>query len=383
MKISLSRPDITGKERRAVADVLESPFLALGPKLREFEEKFAKFIGTKYAVAVNSGTSGLHLLIRALDIKKGDEVITTPFSFIASANCILYEGARPIFVDIDPLTLNIDPQKIEKAITKRTKALVIVDIFGHPAEWDKILRIAKKYHLKVIEDSCEALGAEYFTKVAPKSRLARGKWGRCGNFGDAAVFAFYPNKQITTGEGGMVVTDNKKIAELCQSMHNQGRRIKGGKWLEHIRLGYNYRMTDVQAAMGMAQLARIYEIFKKRDRVAKIYNRRLSDVPTIKVPYVSPRVKTSWFVYVIQLSENYTRKDRDQISKKLQKAGIECSNYFQCIHLQPFYKELFGYKRGDFPIAESVSNRTIALPFYNNLKEREIKYMVKILKQCF
>lgn len=368
MKIPLSSADITQKEQEAVLRVLKSSRLALGPKLKEFEEKFAKYIGTKYAIAVNSGTSGLHLLIRALGIKKGDEVITTPFSFIASANCILYEQAKPVFVDIDPLTLNIDPNKIEKVITKRTKALVIVDIFGHPADWDPILKIAKKHKLKVVEDSCEALGAEY-----------KGK--KCGNFGEAAVFAFYPNKQITTGEGGIIVTDNKKIADLCRSMMNQGRKVKNGKWLEHIRLGYNYRMNETQAAMGIVQLSRIKEILKKRNKVAKMYNEKLKSIPNIKALYVAPWAKISWFIYVIQLGDKYSRKNRDEIMKKLQKAGIQCNNYFQCIHLQPFYQDLFGYKRGDFPIAESVSDRTIALPFYNNLKEKQIDYIAQNLKK--
>ncbi|MDD3101656.1 MAG: DegT/DnrJ/EryC1/StrS family aminotransferase [Patescibacteria group bacterium] len=368
--INLSKPDITKKEINSVLKVLKTPYLALGPKLKEFEKKLAAYIGSKYAIAVNSGTSGLHLLVRALGIKKGDEVITTPFSFIASANCILYEGAKPIFVDIDPLTLNIDPQKIEKAITKRTKAIITVDIFGHPADWDSILKIAKKYKLKIIEDSCEALGAEY-------------KGRKCGNFGDAAVFAFYPNKQITTGEGGIIVTDNKKISEMCQSMHNQGRKVKDGKWLEHIRLGFNYRMSDIQAAIGITQLERIKEIIKKREKVAKMYNKKLSNLEKkglIKLPYVATWAKISWFVYVIQLTKNFTRRDRDQIMKKLQKTGIQCNNYFQCIHLQPFYRRLFNHKSGDFPIAESVSGKTIALPFYNNLTEKEIKYIVKNLE---
>lgn len=369
MKIPLSRPDLTLKERQAVNKVLKTPYLALGPKLKEFEEKFASYIGTKYAIAVNSGTAGLHLLVRALGIKRGDEVITTPFSFIASANCILYEGAKPVFVDIEPNTLNIDPNKIERAITKRTKAMLIVDIFGHPADWDKILKIAKKYKLKVIEDACEALGAEY-----------KGK--KCGTFGEAAVFAFYPNKQMTTGEGGMIVTNNKKIAELCQSMRNQGREIKNNHWLEHVRLGYNYRMNEIEAALGIVQLSRIKEILKKRERVAQIYNHYLSKIPDIQIPYVSPRAKISWFVYVIRLADKYSRRDRDIILKKLEKAGIQSSNYFPSIHLQPFYRNLFGYKRGDFPIAESVSDRSIALPFYNHLTEKEIRYIVKILKKC-
>ncbi len=390
MTIPLSGPDITKKEQEAVLKVLKTPYLSLGPKLKEFEEKFAHYIGTKYAIAVNAGTSGLHLIIRALEISKDDEVITTPFSFIASANCILYEGAKPVFVDIEPKTLNIDPDKIEKAITKKTKALIIVDIFGHPADWGKILKIAKKYNLKVIEDSCEALGAEY--KIQNPDQEIKNvlnlktdaRWVKCGNFGEAAIFSFYPNKQITTGEGGMIVTNNKKIADLYRSMTNQGRKIKNGQWLNHIRLGYNYRMTEIQAALGIVQLKRIKEILKKREKVARAYNEKLiklvKPIQYIKLPYIAPWAKISWFVYVIQLTDKYSRKNRDQMLKELQKAGIQCSNYFQCIHLQPFYRKMFGYKRGMFPVAESVSDRTIALPFYNNLTEEKIKYISKTFK---
>jgi len=369
MKVSLSSADLGRREQQAVMEVLKASRLALGPKLREFEKKFARYIGAKYALAVNSGTSGLHLLIRALEISQGDEVITTPFSFIASSNCILFERAKPVFVDINEKTLNIDPAKIEKVITKKTKAILAVDIFGHPVDWDPIIRIAKKHNLKIIEDSCEALGAEY-----------KGK--KCGNFGQAAVFAFYPNKQMTTGEGGIIVTNNKKIIDLCRSMHNQGREVKNGRWLNHVRLGYNYRMTEIQAVLGIAQLSRIKEILKKREKVAKLYNQKLKNIPEIQIPRIAPWAKISWFVYVIQLNKNYSRKDRDQIIKKLQKEDIQCSNYFQCIHLQPFYKKEFGYKRGDFPIAESVSDRTIALPFFGNLSEKEINYVVKNLKKC-
>lgn len=369
MKIPLAQPDITEKERKAVLGVLETPRLALGPKLREFEQKFAQYIGTKYALAVSSGTAGLHLAIRALGISQQDQVITTPFSFIASANSILYEKAKPVFVDINKKTLNIDPQKIEKALTPKTKAILPVDVFGHPADWDSILKIAHKHNLKVISDSCEALGAEY-----------KGK--KSGNFGDAAVFSFYPNKQITTGEGGMIVTDNKRIIDICRSMSNQGRKIKEGEWLEHLRLGYNYRMTEMQAALGISQLKRINEILKKREKVAEMYNEKLKKIPQIKTPCQSPWAKISWFVYVIRLNKKYSRQDRDQIIKKLKKKGIGCSNYFQCIHLQPFYREKFGYQPGDFPTTESVSKRTIALPFHNNLTKKEINYVVEILKKC-
>ena len=376
MKIPLSQPDITKKERDAVLGVLKTPNLALGPKLKEFEQNMAKFAGRKYAIATNSGTSGLHLAIKALGIGKGpafakatagrDEVITSPFSFISSANCVLFEQAKPVFVDIDPNTLNIDPLKIEKAITKKTKAMVIVDIFGHPVDWDPIIKIAKKYKLKIIEDSCEAIGAEY-----------KGK--KCGSFGEISTFAFYPNKQMTTGEGGIILTDDEKIANYCRALTNQGRKIEGGQWLNHSYLGYNYRMSDINASLGVAQLSRIKEILRKRDKVARLYNKKLKNIKGVTLPYIAPYAKMSWFVYVIQVAG--TRKYRDNVMNKLREQGVNCSNYFQCIHLQPLYKKMFGYKRGDFPIAEEISDKTIALPFYNNLTEKEIDYVVKVLIQ--
>lgn len=368
MKIPLSQTDITDLERKAVLDVLKTPNLSLGPKLKEFEKKIAQYIGEKYAIAVNSGTSALHLIVRALGIKDGDEVITTPFSFIASANCILYERAKPVFVDIDEKTLNIDPQKIKGKITKKTKAILAVDVFAHPADWDSLQKLVKKHKLFLIEDSAEALGSEY-----------KGK--KCGSFGNAAIFSFYPNKQITIGEGGVVLTNNKRITDLCQSMVNQGRKIKGGKWLEHIQLGYNYRLDELSCALGIAQLNRIREILERRAKVATTYNKKLKDFPEIEIPYLAPDVKISWFVYVIRLSKKYSNRDRDKVIREMAKRGIQCSDYFQPIHLQPFYKKMFGYKIGDFPICENISQRTVALPFYNNLKEKEINYVVKNLKE--
>jgi perosamine synthetase len=368
IEVPLSSPDITEKETKAVLEKLKTPSLSLGPKLGEFEEKVAKYIGVKHAVAVNSGTSALHLIVKALGIKEGDEVITTPFSFIASSNCILFERAKPVFVDIDPLTLNINPGLIAKKINKRTKAILPVDIFGHPAEWDGLRKIAKKYNLKLIEDSCEALGSEYKGKKA-------------GGFGDAGAFAFYPNKQITTGEGAVVVTDNKKIASLCISMRNQGREPAKNEWLDHVRLGYNYRISDINCTLGIAQMERIDEILAKRAKVADRYNRWLREIDEIELPYISPEVKISWFVYVVKLKKPFGRTRRDRILAGLRKKGIECSNYFSPIHLQPFYRKMFGHKIGDFPVTESVSERTIALPFYNNLGVEKIDYVVKTLKR--
>lgn len=365
--IPLSGPDITDRERQAVLEVLNTQHLSLGPKLALFEEKMAAIAGTKFAVAVNSGTSALHLIVRAMGIGEGDEVITTPFSFIASSNCILFERARPVFVDIDPLTLNLDPGLIEEAVTPRTKAILGVDVFGHPADWDAIGDIAKRRSVKVIEDSCEAIGAFY------KGRPA-------GSFGQAGAFAFYPNKQMTTGEGGVIVTDDEEIASLCRSMRNQGRG-ESDEWLQHTRLGFNYRLSDIQCALGIVQAERLEELLAKRERVARWYSERLGDIEEIEVPFVHPSVsRMSWLVYVIRLSEHFSGEDRDLILSQLRGKGISCSNYFTPIHLQPFYAGMFNYKTGDFPIAESVSKRTIALPFFSNLSEEQVDLVVSNLR---
>jgi len=367
-KIPLSKPDITEKEKKAVLGVLNTPNLSLGKKYLEFEKLVAKFVGVKYTIAVNSGTSGLHLIVRALSIGKRDEVITTPFSFISSANCILFEGAKPVFVDINENTFNIDISKIEGKITNKTKAILAVDIFSQPADWDELKRIAKKHNLYLIEDSAEALGSEY-----------QGK--KCGSFGDAGVFAFYPNKQITTGEGGMILTNNKRIANLCKSMANQGRKLVNGKWLEHVRLGYGYRLDEISCALGIAQIERVEEILRKRIKIAQLYNKKLKVIKNLEIPYIKTGNKISWFVYVVKLSENLAGKKRNKIIKEMVKRGIQCSNYFQTIHLQPFYKKEFLYKEGNFPVAENISKRTLALPFFNNLTEKEIDFVVKNLKE--
>jgi len=359
-KIPLSKPDITDLEIKAVIDVLKSPCLSLGPKVEEFEKLMADYIGRKYAIAVNSGTSALHLIIRALGIKENHEVITSPFSFISSSNCILYEKAKPVFVDIDAKSLNIDPLKIEEKITEKTKAILAVDVFGVSADWNKLEQIAEKHNLLLIEDSAEALGSEYNGK-------------KCGSFGKASIFSFYPNKQITTaGEGGIILTDDEETADLCYSMRNQGRKQENNKWLEHVCLGYNYRMPEVCAAMGIVQLKRIDKILEKRNKVAFLYNEKLKHIKGIQVPDNSG----TWFVYVIKIDKRY---ERDKIIKQMAEKGIQCSNYFYPIHLQPFYKQLFNYKQGDFQISEDVSQRTIALPFYNDLSEKEIEFIVETL----
>ncbi len=367
MKIPLSAPDITESEINAVTEVLRSPRLSLGPKLTEFENNFAAYIGAKHAVAVNSGTSGLHLCVRALGLQTGDEVITTPFSFVASANVLLLENCVPVFVEIDPQTLNIDAAKIEAAITERTKAIMVVHVFGRPAPMREILKIAEKYDLKIIEDACEAVGAEYGGK-------------KVGNLGDCGVFAFYPNKQITTGEGGMILTDDTRIAETCRALSNQGRDPHAD-WFDHAALGYNYRLSDINCALGIEQLKRIEEILSKREAAARKYHERLAADGHIILPELEfTGGRLSWFVYVVQLNENFTRADRDTLVRRMNENGIGCGRYFAPIHLQPFYVEKFGYRAGDFPLAESAANRVMALPFYNRISGAQIEDVCAMLE---
>ena len=363
--IALSGPSITRGEERAVAAVLRSRRLALGPRVAEFERKLARYTGVRHGVAVSSGTAALHLVVRALGIGPGDEVVTTPFSFVASSNCLLYEGAMPVFCDVEPDTFNIDPAAVAAAITPRTRAILAVDVFGHPADWPALRRIARRHGLALVEDSCEALGAALGRR-------------RCGSFGDAAVFAFYPNKQLTTGEGGMIVTNRARLAGLCRSMANQGRRERSGSWLEHVRLGFNYRMSELNAALGLAQFARISTILVRRARVARWYGQELSGIPGIELPRVRPRVRMSWFVYVVRLGPDAPA--RACVLAGLRSRGIECSDYFRPIHLQPCYRERFGFKPGDFPVAEAVGARTVALPFHAGLGRAEVRRVADALR---
>lgn len=367
MDIALSRPDITQAERDAVAAVLETPFLSLGPKLKEFEEAFARYVGTRHAVALSSGTCALHLCIRALGIGAGDEVITTPFSFVASANCILFEKARPVFVDVDPDDWCIDPRKIEAAITPRTKALLPVDVFGIIPDMTAIRALARKHHLRIIEDSCEAAGATRDGRPA-------------GSLGDAGVFGFYPNKQITTGEGGMIVTDDAQLADLCHSMRNQGRGAAAG-WLAHERLGYNFRLSDINCALGVVQVARLPEILAARQRVADLYDARLAGDFRITAQRIPENCTKSWFVYVVRLADDYPPEARDRILNRLRSQGIACSNYFSPIHLQPFYQSELGCRAGDFPVCEALAARTIALPFHAFLTEAQVDQVVSALQR--
>lgn len=365
MIVPLSSPDIGPRERELVGEVLDSNILSIGPKQEQFERMVAEYLGVREAVAVNSGTSGLHLAVRALGIGEGDEVITSPFSFVASANCLLYERARPVFTDIEPLTMNMDPNSIEASITPRTKAILPVHVFGVPADMKTILTIARKHGLAVIEDACEAIGARYNGKLA-------------GSEGDVGVFAFYPNKQITTGEGGIISTDSGELAGLCRSMRNQGRS-EGDSWLHHERLGYNYRLDELSAALGIAQMERLDEILARREAVAGAYNERLRRLDGVTVPSAGPELKISWFVYVVRLAPGIKR---DRVMDFLKKNGVACRAYFQPIHLQPFYRKMFGYREGDYPEAERAASATLALPFFNSLTIEQIDYVVAVLAEA-
>ena len=351
--IKLASPNISDREIRAVTAVLKSGTLSLGPEIPKFEQAFAKRTGRKHAVAVSAGTAALHLIVRALGIGQGDEVITSPYSFIASVNCVLFEGAKPVLVDIRRDTFNIDPARAAAAVTARTKALLAVDVFGLPADYGALEQICRKQQLQLIEDSCEALGASYHGKPA-------------GSFGAAATFGFYPNKQITTGEGGMIVCDDDALDARFRSMRNQGRSSMGG-WLAHQELGYNYRMADINAALGRVQLSRLPGFLRVRKRLAanyrKLFRQRLPEFECLRDV---PGLERSWFVFVILVPERMRGAGRDRLLRDLQSQGIGCAHYFPALHLQPSLAHL-GYRRGDFPVAEEVADRSLAIPFHHGL----------------
>ena len=360
--IPLSNPDVTEEEIRAVVEVLRTPNLSSGnsgPRLRAFEEAAADRAGRKHGIGVNSGTSGLHLCVNALGIGEGDEVITTPFTFIATINAVLFERAAPVLVDIDPETYNVDPDALEAAITPKTRALLPVEVFGNTAHFDRYEQIARDHGLAMIEDCCEALGGRLGSRPA-------------GNFGDCGVFAFYPNKQITTGEGGMIVTDSDEVRKLCVSLRNQGRAADDDAWLAHERMGYNFRLSEINAALGEVQLRRLDEILDKRRAVAAAYHRALADVDEIHLPPMAQADTASWFVYVIRLGDRFGQDDRDAVIRHLRDGGIGCGNYFAPVHTQPYITERLGCKAGDFPVTERIAARTIALPFFANLAPEQI-----------
>jgi len=358
--------------REAFDRVMKHGQFILGPEVDAFEKAIAAYVGTPHAIGVSSGTDALLVALMALDVGPGDEVITTPFSFIASSNCILYVGATPVFVDIEPRSLNMDPAKVEAAITPRTKAILAVECFGNPRHMDAYRSIAARHEIRLIEDCCEGLGGSMNGRPV-------------GGFGNAGVFGFYPNKQITTGEGGMIVTDDDRLANVCRSLRNQGRPINQtgnaiGSWMQFERLGYNYRMPELNAALGLSQVRRLEEIVAKRQAVADRYMQRFMAHPDIILPNIDPGVVMSWFVFVVRLSDRYGREDRDRIIQGLHRHDIGAAPYFPCIHLQPFYRERFGFEPGMFPVAESVSNRTIALPFFNELSARDEDHAAQTLE---
>jgi perosamine synthetase len=385
MNIPLSRPDIGDLEVDSVTRVLRSGNLSLGPRVSEFEEEFANYVGTRYAVATNSGTSALHLCVKALGIGPEDEVLTTSFSFVASANCLLYEGALPMFVDIHPVTLNIDPAAIRdtliseyawkpdksRLVNRRSgrtlKAILPVHIFGMPCDMNPILEIAREFNLRILEDACEALGSRYRGQLA-------------GTFGDAAAFAFYPNKQITTAEGGMIVTNDARVAMICRSLRNQGRDEQSN-WLRHIALGYNYRLSDLHCALGLAQLRRIDELLTSRARVAAEYSRALAQVPGIALPEESSESVRSWFVYVIQLQGPSPGLRRESLMAGLRARGIACQAYFPAIHRQPYFREIALSRTHSLPHTDWAADRCLALPFFAAMTNNQIAQVCAAVRE--
>lgn len=363
MNVPLSQPYMGEEEINAVVEVLRSDRLALGPVTAEFERLFAEAIGAKYALAINSGTSGLHLAVRGLGIGPGDEVITSPFSFVASSNCILFEGAKPVFVDADEETFNIDTRLIESAITPQTKALLPVHVFGESADMDPIMDIAQRHKLDVIEDACEAIAAKY-------------KGRTIGTFGKAAVYGFYPNKQITTGEGGMIVTNDEDMYQYCLSARNQGRATDM-QWLTHVRLGYNYRISEMTAALGVEQMKKLPDILRLRREKALRYMELLADIPEVRIPKGWESPDHSWFVFAIRVDARL----RDPLLEALNARGVQSKAYFSpCIHLQEFYMKDFGYREGMFPVAERLSKETIILPFFTGIQEEQLLYVRDTIK---
>lgn len=357
-RISLGIPYLCQDEISAVNRVIKSGYLSLGQETEKFEQGLARYCQTKYAVAVSSGTAALHVSVIASNIKSGDEVITSPFSFVATTNCLLYEKVRPVYVDINPETLNLDVNKIEPAITKKTKAILGVDIFGYPAEWQEIRRIAAKYNLQVIEDAAEAFGAQYQGKVV-------------GNLGHLTTFGFFPNKQMTTGEGGAVLTNDRSKYLKLKRLINQGK-LAGSLENNYFYLGYNYRMTEISAALGTSQLKKIDFFLKKRFQAAALYQSILKKINGIKfLKSDDPQHQRSWFVFPILLDKKINRA---KVIKQLTSQKIATKTYFSPLHLEP-YLQYLGYKKGDFPVCESISPSILCLPFYTDILPETIHYV--------
>ena len=354
--IPLARPQIGQREEELMLEVLRSGRLSLGPMGERFERDFAAWLGVEDAVAVSSGTTALHLGVRALGWGAGDEVLTSPFSFVASANCLLYEGARPVFCDVDPETLNLDPAAAAAAVGERTVGILPVHIFGYPAAMAELESLAAERGLAILEDACEALGA------------VDGEGGKVGGRGNLATFAFYANKQMTTGEGGVIVPPDAETAGRLRSERNQGRAADMG-WLDHGGIGFNYRLSDVAAALGVAQLEKLDEMLAQRARVAALYEEGLAGVEGLGTPIAGRgRELRSWFVYTVRLPVG---ADRDAAIARLAERGIASKAYLPCIHLFPHLREL-GYREGQFPVAEEASARSLALPFFPSMTESQV-----------
>jgi len=365
-RVPLSRPHIEEREEELVLEVLRSGRLSLGPWIDEFEELFAERVGAPYAAAVSSGTAGLHMLCHIAGVQEGDEVITSPISFVATANCFTFEGGRPVFADVDPQTLNLDPDAVEAAITERTKGIVAVDMFGYPCELDELRAIAQRHGLFLIDDSCEALGAQY-------------KGAAVGSHGVSGAFGFYPNKQITTGEGGMVTTHSEEELELLKSLRNQGRSYDS-RWFHHVRLGFNYRITDLQSALGIAQLEKLDRLLALRGEVAARYRELLAGVDGVEAPLADDADhRRSWFVYVVKVAQGV---DRDSVLERLGAQGIEAGHYVPAVHLQPYMRERYGFAEGLCPVAEDACSRTLALPFYPQLQAHDQERVVAALRHA-
>ncbi len=363
--IPLAKPEIGAREEELVLEVLRSGRLSLGPIGERFEREFAAWLGVEDAVAVSSGTTGLHLGVRALGWGPGDEVLTSPFSFVASANCLLYEGVKLVFCDVDPETLNLDPAAAAAAVGERTAGILPIDIFGYPAAMPEFEALAARHDLGLLEDACEALGA-----IDSEGR-------KVGARGNLAVFAFYANKQLTTGEGGMVVASDPALAGRLRSERNQGRAADMG-WLDHGGLGYNYRLSDVAAALGVAQLEKLGTMLADRARVASLYEQGLSELDGVRTPIAARgREARSWFVYTVQLADGV---DRDATVARLAERGVASKAYLPCIHLFPHLREL-GYREGQFPVAEAASARSLALPFFPSMSESQVSRVCEALAE--
>ena len=360
-RIPLAKPVIGRRERELVDQVLRSGQLSLGPMVERFERAWTERIGVRNAVACSSGTAGLHICLHALGLGPGDEVVTSSFSFVASANAILFTGATPVFAEVDPLTFDMDPAAVEAAITPRTRAILIVDIFGYPAEVPALRRIAERHGLAVVEDACQTIDGEYDGR-------------KLGTFGHPAVYGFYANKQLTTAEGGVVLTDDDELALRLKSLTNQGRSDDGA-WLVHSRLGFNYRLSDVHSAIGVAQLERLDDLMAGRARVAGWYQERIVAVEGATPMYEGPQ-RRSWFVYAPRLDQDI---GRDTVIRALDEVGVSAKPYLPCIHLQPYYRDEHGYRPGTFPVTEAISASTIALPFFPEMTEEQVERVCRSL----